>query len=62
MSNYAIVEAMQRFGGSFAQALGYAFAKADANNFARLKSAFPDLWAEYDDMARLLHEQGKGGA
>jgi len=42
-----IQENMQRFGGSFVQALGVALTKADSFNTARIKNAFPDYWEEY---------------
>lgn len=45
--DYQIIEAMQRYGGSFAQALGVAMSRADMFNFARLKKAFPEYWEDY---------------
>ena len=54
ITNFEIVEAMHAYGGSFAQAIASAFNRADAVNFERLKAAFPELWAEYKDMAELI--------
>lgn len=45
--NYKIVELMERYGGSFVQALSVAFRRADIINFTRLKLAFPEIWKEY---------------
>lgn len=62
MSDHAIIEAMRRFGGSFAAAIADAASKADASNFARLRAAFPELWEEYQAAAAILHQQGRGPA
>jgi hypothetical protein len=59
-TTYAIVQAMHRFGGSFAKALATAFDHADPENFGRLQQAFPELWDEYIDTARVLAKQGRG--
>ncbi len=48
---HKIIEAMERYGGSFVQALAAACWRADPNNFQRLKKAFPEYWREYSDMA-----------
>ncbi|HXU02802.1 MAG TPA: hypothetical protein VN903_17675 [Polyangia bacterium] len=60
VTKWAVIQAMHRYGGSFAQAIADAFDRADDNNFERLKIAFPELWDEYTDMARILAEQGRG--
>ncbi len=44
---WTVSENMQKFGGSFVQALGVALSKADSNNTHRIKNAFPDYWEEY---------------
>jgi succinate-acetate transporter protein len=46
-----IVEAMRVFGGGFVQALAAAAARADENNYAKLKTAFPEVWTHYADLA-----------
>ncbi len=38
---------MQRFGGSFAQAIGAAYFVADPDNRAKLVETFADLFASY---------------
>lgn len=48
---------MQKFGGSFAKALAEAVFRADDDHRARIKAAFPELWAEYAEMARLSQER-----
>jgi hypothetical protein len=59
-SDYRIVQAMERYGGSFARAIAQAAHRADENNLAKLKAAFPELWAEYAELAELsaknIHE------
>ena len=47
-----VVEAMNRWGGSFIKALAAAAAVADQENLAKLKHAFGDYWDEYRDMAK----------
>lgn len=42
-----IVRAMEKYGGGFALAIATAALRADSDNYARLKAAFPDLWARY---------------
>jgi hypothetical protein len=48
-----VVEAMRRYGGSFVQALAEAASRADDNNLARLKQAFPEYWQKYGDLQAL---------
>lgn len=50
--DWPILDAMLRYGGSFVQALGKAAMRADAENYARLRAAFPDLWKEYKAFVR----------
>ena len=63
--DHNVLRAMEAYGGGFASALAEAAFRADASNFARLKAAFPDYWAEYAWVAvraRLRAEaQGRGG-
>ena len=40
---------MQKYGGSFAKAIGVAMTRADADNLVKLKEAFPDLIEQYKD-------------
>lgn len=48
---HTVQEMMQKFGGSFVQALGVALTRADDNNTRRIKEAFPDYWNEALDFA-----------
>jgi hypothetical protein len=57
VNDYEIVQAMQTYGGSFVQALATAFQCADHQHQARLKAAFPELWQQYDDLARRALER-----
>ena len=38
---------MQKYGGGFASALGWAMVKADADNLQRIVNAFPELIERY---------------
>ncbi len=42
-----ILEAMNKYGGSFARSISLAAWAADSENYAKLKAAFPKLWAQY---------------
>jgi len=57
MTDHQILAAMEHFGGSFARALGRACQLADAENLRKIRTAFPELWEEYDDLARLWAEK-----
>ena len=48
-----MVEAMNRFGGSFAKALGECFIRADIINTERLLNAFPEIVSQYCAMANI---------
>lgn len=52
-----VIRAMQRYGGGFIHALAEAFLHADANNRHRLKSAFPEYWSKYSEMASKLPKE-----
>lgn len=52
--DYYVVEAMTAYGGGFVKALAEAARRADPENLARIKAAFPELWQEYGkDISRL---------
>lgn len=51
LDDYAITDAMIRFGGGFVSGLGRLWRHADAVNKGRLKDAFPDYWTSYQDPA-----------
>jgi hypothetical protein len=48
------LDAMEFYGGSFASAIAQAANRADHSNYARLKSAFPDLWEQHEEIAEQL--------
>ena len=50
--DYKVIEMMEKYGGSFVQALAECFHRADSHNTARLKYSFPDYWSEYEEMAK----------
>ncbi len=41
------IESMHRHGGAFARALAHAAAAADAENLAKIKATWPELWERY---------------
>lgn len=43
------VEAMDRFGGKFAQRLAAAAVAADDENLLKIKSAFNEIWQRYSN-------------
>jgi hypothetical protein len=47
----AALEAMEKYGGSFVKALAEAYLRADAENRARLKAAFPEIFDRYRHIA-----------
>jgi pyruvate/2-oxoacid:ferredoxin oxidoreductase beta subunit len=49
--NYEVIEAMEKFGGSFIQALAQCYNTADQINFIKLRDAFPEYWEEFKKMA-----------
>ncbi len=53
-----IIDAML-LGGSFANALAKACYRADAVNLAKIKAAFPELWAEYAELATLKKQRDR---
>ena len=42
-----ILDAMNKYGGSFAKSISLAAWAADSENYAKLKDAFPELWTQY---------------
>lgn len=53
--------AMTQYGGSFVQALGHAWAKADAVNAAKLKAAFPEYWEQYREFVQMQRTKAAQG-
>jgi len=52
-----VIVNMEKYGGSFVQALAVCFRKADMFNFAKLKIAFPEYWEKYSLIMKLNHKQ-----
>ena len=50
--DFRVMDAMERDGGGFVNALAEAARRADPSNFQILKNAFPEYWAKYRDMAK----------
>lgn len=55
--DFAVLEFMERMGGGFVQALAKAAFKADAGNYARLKTAFPEIWVDYKTKLELVQKR-----
>jgi len=47
---FATVEKMETYGGSFVKALAECFHRADRQNIDKLKVAFPEYWEQYEKM------------
>ena len=45
-----LVSNMRLYGGHFVVALSEAILRSDANNYERLKEAFPELWEKYSNI------------
>jgi hypothetical protein len=56
-TDYDIVNAMARFGGSFVRCLAACYHAADPVNSLRIKAAFPDIWAEYAEMVQMIRHR-----
>lgn len=54
MDTETTIAAMHQFGGGFARALAQAWWAADAQNRARLETAFADMFLRYRAMAELI--------
>ena len=52
-----ITSAMRQYGGSFVKKLGELFDCADADNYVRLKRAFPECWTRYTETAQQHRER-----
>ena len=52
VQNFRTIQAMKKYGGGFVAALAEAASRADAQNLARLKHAFPEYFAQYAEMAQ----------
>jgi hypothetical protein len=50
---------MIEYGGSFVRKLGAAALVADSENLQKIKTTWPDYWAQYARMAKQLSEVEK---
>jgi len=54
LSDWDVTETMAKYGGGFVRALAACARRADEDNLAKLKAAFPEYWDEYATMARMV--------
>ncbi len=59
MRDFDVARTMIEYGGSFVRKLGAAALVADQDNLSKIKSTWPDYWAQYDRMAKQLSEVEK---
>jgi len=52
-----IIAAMHRYGGQFEKALAVAALKADDENLARIKTAFPEMWEKYQGVSETKQKE-----
>lgn len=52
-----VIEAMEKYGGSFVVSLAQCFRRADQMNRIKLKHAFPEYWNQYSEMAMFNREE-----
>ena len=52
-----IIDAMSKYGGSFAKAIANAAKVADSDNYNKLKQAFPELWERYESFVVFLNKE-----
>jgi len=62
VTDFEIVEAMARYGGSFMRALATAAHHADPVNLEKLKRAFAEEWDEYRRLAERQRRPPEGAA
>ena len=53
MTDDRIVAAMARYGGGFVTMLAELYRRADPENRARIKAAWPEYWEKYAELAAL---------
>lgn len=49
--DFAILQAMEKYGGSFVQQLAKLAHRADPNNFKLIKQTWPKYWEQYKKMS-----------
>ena len=45
--DYKVIDNMEKYGGSFVQALAVCFLRADPKNLLKLRLSFHEYWDEY---------------
>jgi hypothetical protein len=58
---YAVGFAMVRYGGGFHEGLGRALQNADETNTRKIRETWPEDYARYMEMAKLMEQFGGGG-
>lgn len=58
--DYYTLEAMDKYGGSFVSNLANLARVADHVNFAKIKSTWPEYWAEYEKMGLKIKKDRHG--
>ena len=58
---HAVVETMDLLGGSFAKAIAAAMWAADHENSRKLLDAFPELFAEYEELTAMRQKRAGEG-
>lgn len=53
---YYVCIGMERYGGSFAKALGQALQHADMFNQRKIRDTWPELWQQYLEMGKQRDE------
>ena len=59
MKDFDVARTMIEYGGSFVRKLGSAALVADQDNLQKIKTTWPEYWAQYDRMAKQLYEVEK---
>lgn len=57
VSDEDVIRAMRHYGGSFAKSLAEAAMRADPENLARIKMAWPDYWQRYSQLAKMMPKE-----
>ena len=53
------VDAMEKYGGSFVQALGNLARHADPTNLEYIKTTWVNLWSQYEDIGKRMEAKGE---
>lgn len=47
-----VIDAMEKYGGSFVKSLAQAARQADHINLAKIKATWPEYWKQYSEMVK----------